>query len=121
MGTQYSSEIRGSHFPDARQGGRRALLLKGVRSSRALKTVLALAVMFAVLTVLIAPSIDMPETVLREHHVASHSVANGPAGTLVVVGMFSDAQELGTEAVLLYESSEASGYAHSLTSVVLRC
>jgi hypothetical protein len=66
-------------------------------------------------TVLIAPSTDMPETVLREHHVASHSTVNNSPGNLVVVAMVSDAH-----AFRLSEGSEVSDHAHGHTSLVLR-
>ena len=51
---------------------------------RALKFAAAFAALVCVLTIFIAPMIDMPETVLREHHqVSSHSAAGH------VVGAFS--------------------------------
>ncbi len=41
-----------------------------------------LAVLIAVATTLIAPTIDLPETVLREHHVVSHVGAEHALGKL---------------------------------------
>jgi hypothetical protein len=41
--------------------------------SRAFKFGVVLAILFAVATVLIAPTIDMPETTLREHSASSHN------------------------------------------------
>jgi hypothetical protein len=46
----------------------------------------ALAVLIAVATVLIAPTIDLPETTLREHQVVSHSSGEHAPGNL---SMFS--------------------------------
>jgi hypothetical protein len=91
------------------------------RTNRGFRIVLAMAVMVAVLTVLIAPSIDMPETVLREHHVASHSMVKSASGTLEMVGMVPDSQVFRNEAANLHEGSEASDYAHDQTSLVMRC
>jgi hypothetical protein len=42
----------------------------------------AMAVLLAVATVLIAPTVDLPETVLREHHVASHASGEHAQGEL---------------------------------------
>ena len=77
--------------------------------------------MMAILTVLLAPSIDMPETVLREHHVAAHSVVNNNAGTLTVVGMISLAEAFKNGTVDLAEKSRTHEHEHSQTSLVLRC
>jgi hypothetical protein len=41
----------------------------------AFRTLVAMAVLLAVAATLIAPSVDLPETVLHEHHLVSH--ANG--------------------------------------------
>lgn len=88
---------------------------------RGVKTAVAMAVMIAVLTVLIAPSIDMPETVLREHHVAAHSMTSGTSGTLIVVGIISLADASYNDSVHLIESSRVFGFASSQPSPVLRC
>jgi hypothetical protein len=42
----------------------------------------AVAVLLAVATVLIAPTVDLPETVLREHHVVSHASGEHAQGKL---------------------------------------
>ena len=78
-------------------------------------------VLIAVLTVLLAPSIDMPETVLREHHVAAHSVVNNNAGTLTVVGMISGTEAFQNGSVDLAENSRTREHEHSQASLVLRC
>ncbi len=48
----------------------------------ALRTWVVLAVLIAVATTLIAPTVDLPETVLREHHVVSHVGAEHALGKL---------------------------------------
>ena len=80
-----------------------------------------MAVMIAVLTVLIAPSIDMPETVLREHHVAAHSMVNTSSGTLMVVGIVSLSEAFHDDTFHVIESSRNLEHGHSQTSLVLRC
>jgi len=80
-----------------------------------------LAVMIAVLTVLIAPSIDMPETVLREHHVAAHSVVSGSPGTLTVLGIVSLTETFHDDTFHVIENSSNLEHGHSKTSLVLRC
>lgn len=47
---------------------------------------IALAVLIAVATVLIAPSIEMPETTLRQHQVTSHSAGYDASGNLTSLG-----------------------------------
>jgi len=88
---------------------------------RGFRVAVVAAVLIAILTVLLAPSIDMPETVLREHHVAAHSVVNNNAGTLTVVGMISLAEAFENNAVHLAENSRTREQEHSETSLVLRC
>jgi hypothetical protein len=41
-----------------------------------------IAVLLAVATTLIAPTVDLPETVLREHHVVSHARGEHAQGKL---------------------------------------
>lgn len=77
--------------------------------------------MVAVLTVLIAPSIDMPETVLREHHVAAHSMGNGNSGTLTVVGIISLAEAFDDRTIASIEDFRSPEHGHGKTSLVLRC
>jgi len=92
-----------------------------LRTIKELRIVIAVAVMVAVLTVLVAPSIDMPETVLREHHVASHSMMSNSSGTLTVVGLVSFAQAFHNDAVHVIENSRILDHGHSQSSLVLRC
>ena len=89
--------------------------------SKGFRTALVVAVMIAVLTVLIAPSIDMPETVLREHHVAAHTMVNGNSGTLTLVGIIPVADALHGRTVQLIDGSHNPERGHSNTSLVLRC
>ena len=88
---------------------------------RGFRVAVVAIVMMAILTVLLAPSIDMPETVLREHHVAAHSVVNNNAGTLTVVGMISGAEAFQNGSVDLAENSRTREHEHSQASLVLRC
>lgn len=92
-----------------------------LRGSARLKLVIVATVLAAVLAVLIAPSIDMPETVLREHHVASHSTVTNASGTLAAVRTISDSLAFRYEAVQLSESLAAFDHGHSQTSLVMRC
>ena len=63
----------------------RLLLPCTLTMSRTLRIGVAIAVLLAVATVLIAPSIDMPETTLREHQVTSHSFGEHGAGGLLAL------------------------------------
>lgn len=81
----------------------------------------ALAVLLAVATVLIAPTIDMPQTTLREHQVTSHSCSEHALG----LSTFSVA---GTSAPLPLGSAarfavipQISKHLRVPSSVVLRC
>jgi len=88
---------------------------------RGFKVAVVTVIMISILAVLIAPSIDMPETVLREHHVAAHSVVDNNAGTLTVVGMISLAEAFQNGTVHVIENSRTREHGHGETSLVLRC
>lgn len=47
-----------------------------------LRAGVVIAVLLAVATTLIAPTVDLPETVLREHHVVSHASGEHAQGRL---------------------------------------
>jgi hypothetical protein len=47
-----------------------------------LRAGVVIAVLLAVATTLIAPTVDLPETVLREHHVVSHASGEHAQGKL---------------------------------------
>jgi hypothetical protein len=90
--------------------------------SRPFKIGVAFAVLLAVATVLIAPTIDMPETTLREHQVASHSCSGHAPGGL---STFSVA---GTSALLAFGNAARLAMIPQLSkrprvpsSMVLRC
>jgi len=88
---------------------------------RGFRVAVVAIVMMAILTVLLAPSIDMPETVLRERHVAAHSQVNNSAGTLTVVGTISLAEAFQNVTVHVVKHSQSREHGHSQTSLVLRC
>lgn len=46
------------------------------------RAAVAIAVVLAVATILIAPTVDLPETVLREQHVVSHASGEHAQGKL---------------------------------------
>lgn len=89
---------------------------------RVCNSLVVLAILIAVATALIAPSIDMPDTVLREHHVASHSVGGHASNVLVHTGGSAP-----KEAYRVEGPSRASEIIHlayrayAQSSVVLRC
>lgn len=110
--------LRASGFPAPR-------LFPGDCASRvegSLKILVALAVLVAVATVLIAPSIDMPETTLREHHVTSHSAGDHSSGNLTSVGTAALLRVFQTiDAHPPLEGPQFSILGHSQSSLVLRC
>jgi len=81
-----------------------------------------LTILIAVATTLIAPSIDMPDTVLHEHQVASHSAGGHGSNTLVNLGISTPLEARRNEG-----ASRSSEILHSpnceykQSSVVLRC
>jgi len=91
------------------------------RDGSIMRLAIASALLVAVLTVLIAPSIDMPETVLREHHVVPHSMASNGSGTLTVTGTISVEQVFQDLTIQTTGSSRVLDQIHSQTSLVLRC
>ena len=90
---------------------------------RALKLAAAFAALVCVLTIFIAPMIDMPETVLREHHqVTSHSATGH------VVGAFNSVMSTlpmdvrpAIDAGSTAANPRVSGAVSTATSFVLRC
>ena len=95
---------------------------QSARAGQPVAIAIALALLLSVAAVLIAPSVDLPETVLREHHVASHSLANHTTGgaTLIVAGSllqaYFKAYEFPRPAVSL-----AQNHGYDKLSVVMRC
>src|SRR3569833_989188 len=92
-----------------------------LRHGGIIRLAVVIAVMAAVLTVLIAPSIAMPETVVREPHVASHSMASSCAGTLTIAELISIVQVFKDDTVQALEHFRIPDYAHGHASLVLRC
>lgn len=91
------------------------------RDGSFIRLAIVVAVLAAVLTVLIAPSIDMPETVLREHHVAPHSMATNGSGTLTMTGLISVEQVFQDLTIQTVGSFNDLDQTHVRTSLVLRC
>ncbi len=92
------------------------------RFRQAFSVFVALTILIAVATTLIAPSIDMPDTVLHEHHVASHSAGGHASGSLMSSGISTAIEVYQNESAsrsLDILHSPNSGY--NLSSVVLRC
>ena len=112
-----------SSFRAVRQKGIRLFAGCGaMRVKGSFRTAIALAVLVAVATVLIAPSIDMPETTLREHHVTSHSASNNSSGNLTSLGTASLLRAFQTIDVNRpSDGPQFSTRGQSQSSLVLRC
>jgi hypothetical protein len=104
MNRRHTSHRRG--FPSNAAKKRIQGLIPGRDSVcfRVLNAAIVLSILIAVATVLIAPQIDMPDTVMRLHHVSSHS--SGAHGTsnsfgtgivLPTVAVISDGASLSSE------------------------
>ena len=82
----------------------------------------ALALLLSLAMVLIAPSVDLPETVLREHHVASHPLASHTTGGATVTGNdHPDQVHLAFSEVPTRAISSLQIRTYDKLSVVLRC
>ena|SRR6188472_1409442 len=93
-----------------------------MRVKGSFRIAIALAVLIAVATVLIAPSIDMPETTLREHHVSSHSADYNSSGNLTSLGTASLLRAFQTiDAHPPSDDPQFSTRGYSQSSLVLRC
>jgi len=93
-----------------------------MRVKGSFKIAIALAVLIAVATVLIAPSIEMPETTLRQHHVTSHSSGYDASGNLTSLGATGLLRAFQTiDAHRPSDSPQTSTRGHSQSSLVLRC
>jgi hypothetical protein len=93
-----------------------------VCSRRAYTFTVILTILLAVAMALIAPSIEMPDTVLREHHVSSHVAgvhgANIPINTIVATPVQSvDSGRISR----ISETLNPSISANLQSTVVLRC
>ena len=100
----------------------RSLLRSTLTMSRAFRIGVALAVLLAVSTVLIAPTIDMPETALREHQVASHSYFEHGLGGLLALHT-ADGSALLPSGTATHRSlnPQQSHRSRVPSSLVLRC
>jgi hypothetical protein len=90
---------------------------------RLLKLAAAFAALVCVLAIFIAPMIDMPETVLREHHRVSSHTASGhvvDAFNAVASSLRMDAKPA-IDGLSTAASLRVSGAVSSATPLVLRC
>jgi hypothetical protein len=123
MKSSHTSKIGRERFLSEEQASTRLRRCYDPSSvTRIFRIAVAIAVLFAVATVLVAPTIDMPETVLREHHVASHSIGNHAAGNLkvsVIPGLTHSVIQ--TVASYTSASPRPSSESRAKSSQVLRC
>ncbi len=93
-----------------------------VCSRKAFSAIVILTILVAVSTALIAPSIDMPDGVLHEHHAAGHSAGGHGSNTLVNSGSSTPVEahlDQSTSQIAEILHSPHSG--HDQLSVVMRC
>ena len=90
---------------------------------RFIKIAAAFAALVCVLAIFIAPMIDMPETVLREHHrVSSHTVSGHVVGAFSAVSSTLPVDARPTiDAGFTAANLRVSEAGPSATSLVLRC
>jgi hypothetical protein len=89
---------------------------------RGYTVVVILTILVAVATALIAPSIAMPDTVLREHHVSLHAVGAHAANNLLNTGLVVPDEAVKIEnASHTLEIAHLSNSDHAQSSIVLRC
>jgi hypothetical protein len=123
MDRKHTSGGKGSR---STAGPARILRLARGRDSVYLGRVYTLAVILTILvavaTALIAPSIDMPDSVLREHHVTLHAAGAHTANNLSSTGsaIFNEAIQSDT-AIHGSETSPSSNIERTQSSFVLRC
>jgi hypothetical protein len=81
-----------------------------------------LTILVAVATVLIAPQVDMPDTVLRLHHVSSHSSGTHGSSNLLNTGIaiLAEAPQ-SDDASRSSEGFYPQDGLHARLSVVMRC
>jgi hypothetical protein len=88
---------------------------------RIVRVGVAVAVLFAVATVLIAPTIDMPETTLREHSITSYASGGHVPGSLLA-SYGAGPSHLSTYAIAAYVSVSPRLWNFArVPSHVLRC
>ena len=88
----------------------------------AFSVVIVLTILVAVATALIAPSIDMPDGVMREHHVSSHASGVHGTGNLVHSGVAVRIEgSLDDGASRSSEIRHTNSGEHTQSFVVMRC
>ena len=93
-----------------------------VCTRRAYTLAVILTILVAVATALIAPSIDMPDTVLREHQVSLHAAGTHAANNLLNTGVSSPGEAIQSDAASHdAEVSPSSHIGRTQTPFVLRC
>jgi hypothetical protein len=95
---------------------------RGLRSIAPSALAIAFVLLVDVVTIQIAPTVDLPETVLHEHHVASHSARSHTTGNLIVPGTNGSLQTYFKNNPLpVIETARFSEREHGQQFLVLRC
>jgi hypothetical protein len=90
--------------------------------ARAYTLAVILTILVAVATALIAPSIDMPDTVLREHHVSLHAAGVHAVNNLSNTGSAVLNEAVQSDAAIrVSATSPSSNNMRTQLSFVLRC
>jgi hypothetical protein len=90
--------------------------------ARAYTLAVILTILVAVATALIAPSIDMPDTVLREHHVSLHAAGAHAVNNLSNTGSAILNEPVQSDAAIrVSETLPSSENGRTQMSFVLRC
>jgi len=107
----------------ARRNGNRLPRFKRTASQERLsQSVIAFLVFLAIATVLIAPSIDMPDTVLLVHHTGARACGGHASGNLTVSETANSSQvNWIISALRETESLPSSRGGHGQQTIVLRC
>jgi hypothetical protein len=111
------------HSARASRKGNRVPRFKGNDPERRLpQIVIASLVLLAIATVLVAPSIDMPDTVLLVHHTGARAAGGHAAGNFTVseTTYFSQVNWPG-DALREIDSLLLSRGGHGQQAIVLRC
>jgi hypothetical protein len=89
--------------------------------SKTLKTAITLLGLICVLAIFIAPTIDMPDTVLRVHHsVTTPGLRSGGAIAIASVSIFS-MQERASGSWHIFRSTRSAGVSFREVSTVMLC
>ncbi|MCU1223392.1 MAG: hypothetical protein JWQ42_1485 [Edaphobacter sp.] len=89
--------------------------------SKLLKLTVALGCLICVLAIFIAPSVDMPETVLRDHHAVRTTVLQVPAAVALASGSaFAVRHETLGSRHTFYQTKTAGALGRK-ASFVMRC